>query len=193
MLSTCRLLFLELWCRWSFFYTFVLYTYSPVISSNHNCFPREKYRILEASFFSFSQYDYLLDNTFFSPDESYRIIFMMCFVQQNDRLVLHILQNVEYSMIIRGSSPNSLWKILCSLRYGATQWHTHIHIHTSNERFTHTCHTCYTHTFECLLNICHTYTSNNLNTFESKKPALSSSWLGSCTFFFWAKKISLFY
>ena len=94
---------------------------------------------------------------------------MMIFVQQNDRLVLHILQNVEYSMIIRDHSPNSFWKILCSLRYGATQCHTHIHIYTSNERFTHTCHTCHTHTFECLLNICHTYTSNNLNTFESKK------------------------
>ena len=61
-------------------------------------------------------------------------------------------------MIIRDHSPNSLWKILCSLRYGATQRHTHIHIHTSDERFTHTCHTCHTHTFECLwIYVTHTH------------------------------------
>ena len=94
--------------------------------------PEREY--LEHRFFFFPQYNSLII-LFFQPDESYHF---HEFRPTNARLVIHILQNAEYSMVIRGPSPNSCEKFLCSLRYGATQCHTHIHIHTSDKRLTHT-------------------------------------------------------
>ena len=79
--------------------------------------PEREY--LEHLLFSFHSKISLIILFFFNLTN--HIIFMMGFAQQNARPVLHILQNVEYSMAIRGPSPNSLWEILCSLRYGATQ------------------------------------------------------------------------
>ena len=95
-------------------------------------------------------------------------------------------------MVIRDHSSNSLGKMFCSLRYGATQCHTHIHTHIRhNVLHTHVPHVPHTY-FWMPLNIYmpHIHIVQLEYLWIKKKPALSSSWLGSCTVFLIKKNLA---